>query len=563
MRGDVMNSKTEVELFLEYFSAYELLWLIRNYLPIPFIYNRSVKTGRAKQESMVQTVNEKAEKLSFDRKVFKSLMASHIKALTSGNDTKNELSNFVESYTGSIKDQIKAIPNSLDKAYGAIKALVQVELYYQIDQIYDVLVLLGDSVPKEIIEKIVGNWKNEARSDKEKYKEEYHNLYFPKSEIFWVSRDFMDSMDAISRYSFKERFNIGEFEPAFYEVEYMLEESILNDSASADPLASAFDLWLVSRSRTLKNRIRGAISITLKRIARAQSPEGCWTNYRLMELAGKDQKTRLKIYSPLPDAYVTALCTLDILKLSVSEPLQQKGISGAKWLLQNQNPDGSWSIWQISKNKANFLPDLFTTLLSIEAVARSGIKNVEHSMKLGIDWIMRQQNDLGMWDDEGFPFPFMTVLVLEFLQSKDYYSKQLDQYLTMSKGFLNRSVQFSLEENSNSYRLSIITAFHGIEAFLYSVLTHLNKKIFESKGETIGMRKALTEFQDNLQNRGIIKRDEAVSFRNSLDRLAYLRDQVVHKGIDITQAECRTLIDDALKFVSEYSLKIYGFDIFA
>jgi hypothetical protein len=77
------------------------------------------------------------------------------------------------------------------------------------------------------------------------------------------------------------------------------------------------------------------------------------------------------------------------------------------------------------------------------------------------------------------------------------------------------------------------------------------------------MRKALTKFQSDLQNSGIIKRDQVVSFRNSLDRLAYLRDQVVHKAIDITQGECRTLIDDALRFVSEYSLKIYGFDIFA
>lgn len=555
------------ELFLEYFLAYELLFLIQNYLPLPFLYSKEIKVRDTKQESMIiKTINEKTEKLKFDKKLFKRLMASHMKSLIEGKEPTKRLENFVSSYMEEVKDKIRDIPNSLDKTYSAIKALVQVETYYQIDQLYDVLVLLGDDVPKEIVEKIVRNWKNEARRYKEEHKEERHNLYFPESEIFWVSKDFMDSIDAISRYRFIEHFNIGEFEPAFYSVEHMLEESILEGSTSAEFLPAAFNLWLISRSRNLQNRIRDAINITLNRIGGSQSPEGWWTNYRLMEFVGKDPKTRLRAYAFLPDAYGTALCSLDLLKLSVSETLRQKGILGAKWLLENQNSDGSWSIWKKSKkrkNDANFLPDLFTTLLSLETIIRSGIKNVDHSIKLGIDWMMHQQNEFGLWEDDLLPFPFMTVLVLEFLQSNDYYSKQLDQYLTMSKGFLNRSVQFSLEDNSNSYRLAIITAFQGIEAFLYSVLTHLNDKIFESKDETIGMRKALTKFQSDLQNSGIIKRDQVVSFRNSLDRLAYLRDQVVHKAIDITQGECRTLIDDALRFVSEYSLKIYGFDIFA
>jgi hypothetical protein len=44
--------------------------------------------------------------------------------------------------------------------------------------------------------------------------------------------------------------------------------------------------------------------------------------------------------------------------------------------------------------------------------------------------------------------------------------------------------------------------------------------------------------------------------------LAYLRDEIVHKCIDITQSTCRPLIDDAFKFIGKYSLEIFGFDIF-
>lgn len=208
---------------------------------------------------------------------------------------------------------------------------------------------------------------------------------------------------------------------------------------------------------------------------------------------------------------------------------------------------------------------MFLSLLCVEALVRSRIGNIKHSIDLGIDWVIKQQNRFGTWNDEGFPFPFMTVLVLELLKLKDSFSSQLNQYQSISKDFLNRSVQFSLEENSNSHRLAIITAFQGIEAFLYSVLSHpnINIKIFENADETIGMTKALTRFQTYLQEKGGIKRDEVIPYRNSLDRSAYLRHQVVHKSMDITQAECRPLVNDALKFVTTYSLKILGFDIFA
>jgi hypothetical protein len=168
-----------------------------------------------------------------------------------------------------------------------------------------------------------------------------------------------------------------------------------------------------------------------------------------------------------------------------------------------------------------------------------------------------------MWDDEGFPFPFMTVLVLEFLRIKDSLSKRLDPFLSMSRDFLNKSVQLSVEENPNSYRLAIIAAFQGIEAFLYSVLSHpsVNIKVFEKADKTIGMRRALTQFQTYLQHRGEIKPNEVVAYRNSLDTLAYLRDQVVHKGIDVTPSICQPLIDDAIRFVARYCFKIFGYSI--
>jgi hypothetical protein len=252
-----------------------------------------------------------------------------------------------------------------------------------------------------------------------------------------------------------------------------------------------------------------------------------------------------------------------LLKLAVSDTLRQKGVLGAQWLLGKQNADGSWSMDRVTPDGITSKPDLFLSLLAIEALVRSGIEDIGSSIDLGLEWVRKQQNPLGLWDDDYLPFPLITVLVLELIETRDCLPHRLSHYQSMSKNFLNRSMQLALEENSDSHRLAVIAAFHAIEAFLYSALTAptINVKIFD-RDETVGMKKALTLFQTHLQEKGRIPRNQVVPHRNSLDRLAYLRDQIVHKGIDVSQSECRPLIDDAAEFAGTYSVEVFGFNIF-
>lgn len=69
----------------------------------------------------------------------------------------------------------------------------------------------------------------------------------------------------------------------------------------------------------------------------------------------------------------------------------------------------------------------------------------------------------------------------------------------------------------NSRRLSIITAYHGIEFFLYSVLTeeNININIFDKNG-TIGMYKALNKFQEFLKAEKTIKKSDTIDYKISL-----------------------------------------------
>jgi hypothetical protein len=54
---------------------------------------------------------------------------------------------------------------------------------------------------------------------------------------------------------------------------------------------------------------------------------------------------------------------------------------------------------------------------------------------------------------------------------------------------------------------------------------------------------------------------QSVPFRNSLDRIAYLRNEVVHKGASVGREDARRLSAQAERFMSEISARVFGFSI--
>lgn len=560
-----MSEQTTKALYVEYFRAQELLWQVQNTLPLLFIHVGGKKPTDAEVRLAIEAIRGLAQHLNLNQKLFEKFLGVTIEGLSKGTGAK-ALSNYVRSHCDTIRRKICSVSNSLDKARDALRALVEVE-GLKSDQVYDAFVLLAEELPSKLISREIQKWKEDAKQHEEKMQ-----LHFPPTDIFWVSEDFHEDIDGISRYRFREYFNFGEFESAFSEVESGFEANIATAAAgmaaimrdihgSGELPALAYELWLASRSPKLSTRIRDSISLALNNIANLQSVEGWWADVSIMVESASSDLLRKREY--LPSIYVTALCSLDLLKLSIRDSYKQAGLLGTKWLLSKQNADGSWSERKVTKDRIDYEPTIFTTVLALESVIRSEIDNVEHSVDSGIKWILKQQDDFGTWDDEEFPFPFMTVVVLELLELRDTHPAMLNLYQSMSRGFLQRSVQLSLEDSTDSRRLAIIAAYHGLEAFLYSVLAHpnINIPIFKKDNTTIGMRKALDELENYLKRRGIIKHNEALSHRNSLDRLGYLRDQVVHKAVGIAESDCYPLIEDALRFTREYSLQVFSFDV--
>jgi hypothetical protein len=206
-----------------------------------------------------------------------------------------------------------------------------------------------------------------------------------------------------------------------------------------------------------------------------------------------------------------------------------------------------------------------TALLAAEAVGNLDPAGFRATLTAAESWIMRQQSPSGLWEGETPLTPAaMTVRVIEQLENKRPSLDDLGDYLSIARDFSQRAREAALENSPNAWRLAVVVAAQGLEAFVYACLEHpsVNVSVFESKSRTrtIGLKSALDRLEESLRDSGRI-RGPRLPRRNHLDRLAYLRDEVVHKGASVSRNDARRLTAEVVRFTQELSETVYGFSL--
>jgi len=204
---------------MNYFRTLELLRCVANILPLTLMSSKGKRRTNIEIEPLIQSIRSQAKNIGLNEKLFEQFLGITLEGLSKGKDPK-ALSNHVGSHSKSLHRKICAIPSSLEKAYDALRALVEFD-DWKSDQEYDAFVLLSGQVPKTMISREINKWKKDA-----KWHEAERGHAIPPTSIFWVSLDFHDDIDGISRYRFREHFNFSEFDAAFSEVEMMFEANI-------------------------------------------------------------------------------------------------------------------------------------------------------------------------------------------------------------------------------------------------------------------------------------------------------------------------------------------------
>jgi len=508
-----------------------------------------------------------------ERRRIRRLIGNRIKALSEGKQPTDTLPKLLDQLSRVNVDTLSTIPSSIGKAKGSIAAHLD---FLELDSTdyYDAMCLLPEYVSDADRAFVVSSWKEELRDALAEQSEplRVHNTDtresagydylpnpFPVSHIFWSSRDFQATKDAVSRYLFMETFNIGEFPQTASEIEGMFAREFVVQHdifGRYNWIPVAFDLWLASRSPKLCARIRPFLEIALTAVANQQTDEGWWyvpDAYRIYP--NRSAPTE-------PDNYPTALACTVLLRLSRSDWQLHRAREGARWLARQQSHGGGWfDRFRNVEERVEQEPNLFTTLLAAEAIRSAGLEGYGSTLSMADSWILNQQEPDGTWKYRAFSWPFTTVLTIEHFERKRPSRTELEGYLSVSKDFIMRSEELALEDNENARRLAIVTAFQGMEAFLYACLSKpsINKPIFRNRHETIGYRQALNRLEEHLRSADLLEQGESITRRNSLDALAQLRDEVVHKAASVSESEARKLTRDAAYFGDSLCQQIFGF----
>lgn len=533
-----MDKELVENLYFEYYKLRELLdhyyLLTLNSVVESFKNKSKIWTDR-----FINSFDDYSEVKNFDTSNFKKLLRAEFNELKKQkefNPAQREMifkatDDFLTNYIKSLEIKIEEIPNSLDKVKCLLKGRIQANAPFDCDQLYEAVVLLKDELPPNIPDWIYDNWQKEY----EKHKKERNKLdKHTERNIFWISRDFEDYSNYISRYKLFETYEFEEFYKVFNEIEKDIEQEILSRLTEQNAEISDFILD-ISRSKKLFNKYKPLINLSLDNIYKCQNKEGFWIRHF-------DEKT--------PDFDLSANSTLCLIKFAQNRKYLDAGIKGAKWLLANQNADGSWT------STLNKVSNEFITITALESIIRGKIAT-QRSIDRGTNWLLSQQSAFGGWDDV-----LLDVSIIDFIENITSLKTELTPYLKISKSYLNKSLELAQEDDMDCHRIAITTAFHGLEFFLYGLLseTNININIYKGK-ETIGFRFAKAKFQEYLQQIKKLKSSERLHHSGELDNLAYLRDEIVHKAAAVDMSTTLHLINKSIDFMSKYSKEILGYDI--
>jgi hypothetical protein len=134
--------------------------------------------------------------------------------------------------------------------------------------------------------------------------------------------------------------------------------------------------------------------------------------------------------------------------------------------------------------------------------------------------------------------------------------------MELARRLMRRGERLAQEDSSESRQLAVLACHGAVESFLYAVLEDpaLGVKTWDGR-ETIGARKALTRLQEKLRERGELAKGAVLAFRSPVDRLLYLRDEIVHKGLQVSSADIADPVAGAAQFISRYSSRLTGSDL--
>jgi hypothetical protein len=548
------KAQMNLDLFIRYYRSLKLFNFAKRYLPNVF-RPPEIRSEISDDEYQFEL---RAQSTGIDLDLFRRRLKKYLQPQNRAKlDWKTAIEDlkrikpdpfliFLNKHVDSLYEDLRAIPPSFEKSLTAVLAIVRSGPSEYPDEVYEAYTFVKNEITPSEVQEVITLWHTQ-RANFEK------NLSYPKGleppKIFWSSALGRFITDGVPMYRFKSAFNIGGYDSSFKEFEESIIDLLSQPIPSDEMRSFAYDLCVISRSSDLCARVAPSIEHALKQIV-VRATGSFWSEYCPSSSSVE------------PSVGTTALAALALSRLSSADWAREKASQAATWLLEKQNADGSWPIDIERNGKLLKRSDVHTTISTMEVVSRATIAGAKLSIERARTWLLTKQNPNGLWEDRAFALPQPTVLILETL---DFLSNPsaptANVYIEAAKGYLRKAQSFAHERDKTSRRLTLVTCHLGIESLLYGLIeSKTMTKIFD-KGQTIGLRSALSSMQTWMQQNRLLKANEILAFSNEIQRLAYLRDEIVHKAIDVSEEDTKSSIQSAMVFASRSSKAVLGFDI--
>lgn len=508
------------------------------------------------QSELTDDALNELEKLGVDRAAIATAVAADVKelirlgrAVTAAMPTTRDL---LDRTLVDVEAEITAMPSGLQKAEAWLRAWVRAQTWGSEVATYEVMAALKGEVADADIRDVLRQWKSAAAEPR-----------LLGTSFFWSSRLERGVTDMLAHYRFARAFGIGDFEPVWREVEGDA-RSMLDDSYAGtghlgwldiNLLQLAFNLWLVARDPSLTRRLSGAVEAACDRLANSQRADGSWPD-RTEPVGNAADST-----SPAAYLRLTALAGDALARTGSTSPHRRASQLAVDFLLRTQGSDGSW-VAEARPSTAD--GDTLTTVAALSCIQRARPAQV-HSLELGMEWLRRKQSPLGNW--AGNPLltdTQVTLAVVDLEQRVAQPPIELNHYLRFAPMLLRSCGPIVDRDDEVSTSLAVIGAYQALESFLYGLLTgpHFSQSVFgKDPNRTIGFRAALTAIEGCLRTRGSHSTTWTVPERPRLERLADVRDQVVHKAMPVAPSDAREHLTLAEAFVSRLSAEVLGTDL--
>lgn len=469
----------------------------------------------------------------------------------------DEIAAAVRTVVAQLDSQLAETAPSVEKGRGWLYAVACDEHHGGTS--YEAVVASRPNVPDAVVEQTSRDWKQEW----DDFRRRRGTGWGGPRNIWWTSRDHEEWFDDLGRYRLYEAFNLSQFEQVFEEVAEQAGEGLLAAACELRPYAAdptpwpqareaAFRAWQVSRCPTLSLKLASTLDLVLKGLVNARRPDSSLPSPIRTDPPGAPSDY-------FPDASATAAAAIAVFKTSRSEIQLGWANDAVAWLVAHQASDGHWPTYGLHDLK--LAEPVLTTALALEAVTRSEHTNVSPVIERARTWLVGAQAVTGAWEEDSLPNPLLSVVVVEALSL--VHETTMPASLTVAKNLLKRSELLAKDPSSDGRQLAVVAAHTGAEAFLYTILElpEIGRKVFDSDGKTIGLREALKSLRAEYTEQKLIGNGARLPYQGGVENLAYLRDQIAHKGLEVSARQIETPLSACLSFVSYVSKETLGRDV--